>query len=91
VIVSRQQLIDSGFSTVVCAPVYTQRNGLATEVDIGIESGLKHDSSIHCDALFSLPKASLTDFVGTLSTPHLEELHRALHVALAIEDQIFFG
>ena len=32
VVVSRQTLIDSLFSTVVCAPVYTRRDGLADYV-----------------------------------------------------------
>ena len=56
VIVSRQLLIESKFSTVVCAPVYSVHDGLSTQVLIGIDEGLKHDSSIHCDELVSLPK-----------------------------------
>ncbi|HEY6321937.1 MAG TPA: type II toxin-antitoxin system PemK/MazF family toxin [Thermoanaerobaculia bacterium] len=51
VVVSRQALIDSSFSTVVCAPVYSRRDGLATQVDVGIDQGLKHESSVHCDEL----------------------------------------
>ncbi|MPZ71461.1 MAG: type II toxin-antitoxin system PemK/MazF family toxin, partial [Actinobacteria bacterium] len=35
VVVSRPTLIDSRFSTVVCAPVYSRRDGLATQVDVG--------------------------------------------------------
>jgi mRNA interferase MazF len=31
-IVSRQELIDSDFSTIVCAPVYTRYSGHATQV-----------------------------------------------------------
>lgn len=45
VIVSRQVLIDSRFSTVVCAPVYTAFDGLAPQVPVGQDEGLKHDSS----------------------------------------------
>jgi mRNA interferase MazF len=59
VVVSRQVLIDSKFSTVVCAPVYSAYHGLSTQVLVGIEQGLKHDSSIHCDDLVSLPKSVL--------------------------------
>ena len=59
VVVSRQTVIDSRFSTVICAPVYTERYGLSTEVAIGAEQGLKHDSSIHCDALVSVQKSLL--------------------------------
>lgn len=85
VVVSRQVLIDSRFSTVVCAPVYSRRDGLATQVEIGAEEGLKHDSSIHCDALVSLPKSSLSDFVSSLGLSRLRELDEALRVALTLD------
>jgi len=84
-VVGRQTVIDSKFSTVVCAPVLSRRDGLASQVDVGIDEGLKHDSSIHCDALVSVPKASLTDYVGRLSRQKLEEVAYALRVALAVE------
>jgi len=53
---------------------------------IGIDEGMRHDSSIHCDELVSLPKSVLTDYVGTLSTEKIEELNRALRIALDIPD-----
>jgi mRNA interferase MazF len=84
VIVSRQILIDSRFSTVVCAPVYTACEGLTTQVAAGTDEGLKHDSSIHCDGLVSLPKSFLTHFVGVLSETKLRDLDRALKAALQI-------
>lgn len=85
VVVSRQTLIDSRFSTVVCAPVYTRREGLATEVPVGTADGLKYDSSILCDALVSLPKSALTDFVSALSADRMAAVDEALRVALALE------
>ena len=42
VVVSRQALIDSRFSTLVCAPVYTRRDALATQVEVGLEAVLTH-------------------------------------------------
>lgn len=84
VVVSRQALIESRFSTVVCAPVYTRRDGLATQVDVGPDEGLKHESSIHCDALVSLPKSMLTDFLAGLAPARLRALDQALRVALAL-------
>ena len=84
VIVSRQALVDSLFSTVICAPVYTRRDGLATQVEVGLEDGFKHESSIHCDALVSLPKAMLTDYVSSLRAARLRALDQALRVALAL-------
>jgi mRNA interferase MazF len=84
VVVSRQVLIDSKFSTVVCAPVYSARHGLMTEVPVGADEGLRHDSSIHCDALVSLPKTALTQFVGHLPPPKIALLDDALIAALDI-------
>jgi mRNA interferase MazF len=82
VVASRQALIDSRFSTVICAPIYTRRDGLSTQVNVGIECGLKHDSAIHCDELVSLPKQMLSDYVGSLALPARQALGRALQVAL---------
>ena len=68
-VVSRQVLLESRFSTVICVPV-------------GPTEGLKHESSLHCDELVSLLKSALTDYVGAVSSSKLDELHRALLVAL---------
>jgi mRNA interferase MazF len=84
VVVSRQVVIDSRFSTVICAPVYTAYDGLATQVPIGPDEGLKHASSIHCDELVSLPKSMLTNFIGTLPAMQVVALNQALLVALDI-------
>ena len=85
VVASRQPLIDSRFSTVICAPIYTRRDGLSTQVNVGIECGLKHDSAIHCDELVSLPKRMLSDYVGSLTLPARQALSRALQVALELD------
>lgn len=83
-VVSRTALIDSAFSTVTCAPVYSSRHGLSTQVSVGNEEGLKHGGAIHCDELVSLPKSILTDYVGSLSPPGLRDLNRALAIALEL-------
>ena len=81
-IVSRQALIDSRFSTVVCAPIFSSGEGLSTQVSIGPDEGLKHPSWIMCDNLVSMRKSELTNYVGLLSRPKLAELDRALKMAL---------
>ena len=83
-IVSRQLLIDSHFSTVICAPVYSKYEGFPTQIEAGVNEGLKHDSAIYCDELLSIRKSILTDYVGTLSKAKMEEVNTALHVALAL-------
>jgi mRNA interferase MazF len=84
VVVSRQPLIDSTFSTVVCAPVFTHYHGLPTQVSVGTVEGLKHERAIQCDGLMSLEKSRLTDYVGELTFDKLRELDDALLVALAL-------
>ena len=84
VIVSRTTLITSAFSTVTCAPVYSARHGLSTQVPVGLDEGLKHESAIHCDELVSLPKLALTDSVGSLSASRVRDLNRALAIALEL-------
>lgn len=86
VIVSRQALLGSRFSTVICAPIYTTHDGLASQVAVGVAEGLKHESSIHCDELVSLPKSVLTNYIGMLSPDKVEALNYALRVALELPD-----
>jgi len=85
VVVSRGAHLASRFSTAICAPVYTQRGGLASEVAVGPAEGLKHASAILCDVLTSFPRSQLTDYVGTLGPAKLAELKSALRVALEVE------
>jgi mRNA interferase MazF len=53
---------------------------------IGIEEGLKHKSSIHCDELISLPKTMLTNYAGALSPKKIGMLDQALRIALEIPE-----
>jgi mRNA interferase MazF len=85
VVVSRQALIDSRFSSVICALVYSQHDGLSSQVRVGLEQGLKKESSIHCDELVSLPKAVLTHYVGWLGASCLGHLEQGLLVALGLD------
>ncbi|OLB35629.1 MAG: MazF family transcriptional regulator [Acidobacteria bacterium 13_2_20CM_57_17] len=84
VVVSRQVLIDSKFSTVICAPVFTNGEGLSTQVAVDLEEGWKLSSWIMCDNLVSLRKTELTNFVSSLSPAKLLELNRALKMALGL-------
>jgi mRNA interferase MazF len=86
VVVSRTALIESRVSTVICAPIYTMHDGLATQVAVGGAEGLKHDSGIHCDALVSIPKSMLTQYAGKLTATKLAEVNQALTLALDIEE-----
>ncbi|MDR1903459.1 MAG: type II toxin-antitoxin system PemK/MazF family toxin [Treponema sp.] len=81
-VVGRQALIDSAFSSVICAPVYSKYGEIDTQVEIGVEEGMKHDSAVYCDELISIPKSLLTDYIGSMSAAKMTEVNAALRIAL---------
>jgi mRNA interferase MazF len=85
IVVSRTALIESKFSTVICAPVYSRFEGLSTQIQVGVEEGLKKDCAIFCDELISIEKSRLTDFVGSLSLGKMSSLEACLRIALSVE------
>jgi mRNA interferase MazF len=85
VVVSRQTLVESRFSTVICAPVLSEAEGLSTQVAIGPEEGLKHNSWIICDNLVSLRRTSLTQYIGSLPHAKVVEMNHALKIALGLD------
>ncbi len=87
VVVSRNFIADNEhISTVVCAPVYSEILGLRSEVVLGREDALSHDSAVRCDFLMLMFKRKLTQFVGTLSAEKMEQLNDALRYALELRD-----
>ena len=82
VVVSRQVLVDSKFSTVICAPVFSNGDDLSTQIAIGPDEGMRHDSWIMCDNLVSVRKTELTAYVGSLSSAKMRQLNEALKMAL---------
>jgi len=86
VVVSRQDLLDSKANRVLCAPINTSGVGLATEVEVGVDEGLRHLSVINCDQITRLEKSMLTDYIGVLSAAKLRQLRTALQIALDIDD-----
>jgi mRNA interferase MazF len=85
-VVSRQDLLDSKANRVLCAPINTSGIGLSTEVQVGVDEGLKHESVINCDQIIRLEKSMLTDCIGALSLPKLKQLRTALAVAFDMDD-----
>lgn len=85
IVVSRQTVIDSRFPTVICAPIFTRGHGFSTQISVGIDEGLKHESWVFCDNLVSLRKVQLTNFIGSLAQARIKELDHALKIALALD------
>lgn len=85
VVVSRQDLLDSTYCSIVCAPIYTDGRGLSTQVPVGRDENLRHDSWIACDNLRSIDRSELIDFVAMLPHSKLDALNTALTIALDLD------
>lgn len=86
VVVSRNFIAaNEDVSTVVCAPLYSNVLGLATEVPVGPDDGLPKACAIRCDFLTLMFKPKLTGYVAMLGSSKLEELNRALSRALELD------
>ncbi|MFN8077306.1 MAG: type II toxin-antitoxin system PemK/MazF family toxin [Kineosporiaceae bacterium] len=51
---------------VTIAPITSTIRGLSTEVPVGTENGLDHDSVVSCDNITTVPKSCLGRQVGSL-------------------------
>ena len=70
---------------VTCAPITRTIRGIASEVEVGPESGLPEDGVISCDNLITIPKVSLDPGpVGALDLRQRIAVDRALRYALDI-------
>jgi mRNA-degrading endonuclease toxin of MazEF toxin-antitoxin module len=86
VVVSRTFIAENDdVETVVCAPVYSRTIGIATEVAVGPEEGVRRPSVIRCDFLALVLKRRLTSLAGSLGPTKLRELDGALAIALGLE------
>ncbi len=85
IVVSRDVFLASNYSSALCVPVYSGYGGLPTEVIVGAEHGLKHESTARCDEVTSVAKRLLTNYVGSLTEERIAALDRALAVALGVD------
>jgi mRNA interferase MazF len=60
--------------------------GLPTEVAVGTQHGLEHDSVVDCEELFSVPLAALQRRIGQLDEATLADVDAALRLALDLRD-----
>jgi len=73
-------------SSVTVVPITTARRGLASEVPLGIEHGLKHDSAANFHNLMTLQKRDVGALIGTLPDSVLDDACRALAFALGCNE-----
>lgn len=84
-VLSRQKAIHL-LRTVLVAPVTSSSHGAPSEVQVGAEEGLKHESVVNLDQVQTVDQKRLHHFVGTVSPEKMSAVCRALQVATGCGD-----
>ncbi len=85
VVLSRQEVIPL-LHTVMVAPITSTRRGAPSEVAVGVQEGLKHESAVSLDHVQTVERGQLVDYVGSLSPAQMRRVCRALAVATGCGD-----
>jgi mRNA interferase MazF len=79
-VISRPSLI-AVLHTVTVAAITSTRRGSPTEVQLGVEEGLKGACCVNLCNVFTVPQSELRQFVGTVSPEKMRAVCRALSLA----------
>ena len=81
---SRPSLI-AALNTVTVAAITSTRRGSPTEVELGVEEGLKGPCCVNLCNVFTVAQGDLRQFVGTVSPDKMRAVCRALSIATACD------
>jgi mRNA interferase MazF len=81
VVLSRPAAL-SRLRTAIVAPITTTIHGLPSEVRVGPGDGLKVESVVNCDHLYTVPKEDLRQWLGHLDERRMRSVCEAVEVAL---------
>jgi mRNA interferase MazF len=79
-VLSRQKAIGL-LRTVIVAPITSAAHGAPSEVQVGVEEGLKHESVINLDQVQTVDQERLRHFVGTVRPGKMTAVCMALLIA----------
>ncbi|MDJ0816163.1 MAG: type II toxin-antitoxin system PemK/MazF family toxin [Desulfobacterales bacterium] len=79
-ILSRQDVIGL-IDTVIVAPITATIYGVPSEVIVGIDQGLKHDSAVNLDHIQTVSASRLTRYIGSLDKQMMAKVCISLMVA----------
>jgi len=86
VLVLTRQPVIGLLNWVMVAPVTSTIHGVPSEVLVGIDEGLKHQSAINLDNVQSIERSRLTNYVGALEPSKMQTVCRALAIAVGCAD-----
>jgi mRNA interferase MazF len=79
-VITRQEVIPL-LRTVMVAPITSSIRGAPSEVIVGVDEGLKHDSAVNLDHVQTVAKTGLRKYVGRLPRDKMAQVCRALAIA----------
>jgi mRNA interferase MazF len=68
--------------TVMVAPITSTVRGAPSEVVVGVGEGLKHTSAVNLDHVQTIERARLERYVGSVRRDKMEQVCRALAIAM---------
>lgn len=80
-VVLTREVILPKLLNVTVAPITGTIRGISTEVSVGPENGLDHDSVISCDNIQTIPRAAILRHIGWLDSRQETALAQAILVA----------
>ena len=80
VVLTRQEVLPL-LHTATVAPITSTIRGLPSEVVVGPDEGLRHDSAINLDHVQTVEQRRLHRYVGSLSPTKMRQVCRALAIA----------
>lgn len=81
VLVLTREVVRPHLNRVSVAPITSTIRGLSTEVPVGANNGLDHDSVVNCDNIVTVPKAALGRHLGYLFDAQEPALADAIRAA----------
>jgi mRNA interferase MazF len=80
-VISRQVALDH-LRTAVVAPITSAIRGLPSEIRVGVEEGLKKESVVNLDHLYTVEQKDLRLHLGRLDAAAMRDVCEALGIAM---------
>jgi mRNA interferase MazF len=84
VVLSRSEVIGL-LHTVMVAPVTSTVRGAPSEVLVGVDEGLKHESAVNLDHVQTVERSRLVGYAGSLGPAKMAAVCRALAIAVGCD------
>lgn len=75
-------------TTIVCGITSVVKKYMPTHVFVSTSGGLRKQSFIECEQIFTIDKSDLKQYIGTIKNKHmLRELDRCIRLSLGLDNE----